>query len=414
MPVDWSGRYLVDPWNGSGLVDLKRYPQLAEYLHANADRLRQRHIAQKRPAAWYRTIDRVDHRLTDRPKLVLPDMKASAPPRPRRRQLLSAPQPLLRDLRGMGPRSTRWALALDVANLFVGCRPRQDAWWVLPISSAVHPDRSGCRSQTRSPRTSRSILGRCLSDGETVLAATSAAAAICTASSVGRAWASPRPRSSIAVLAIGENRGRDRPGSDRATDKRLWLQPIRDCKPAATTCISRRRGTAPRAGIRLRPSSWQQCLAFDATIASTAGRQDMTDAEKLSAVGRHLQNGKGDFFNDLLALLLENCSGIETFHRRRNIVPGLTARNDNLDGVDRVTAPIQLLLQAKMMGMVDMSTAHGRRNRGDWWSWNIDKRAKELVSIGIHLKGEDSPLAVPPRGSAPASGGPGGGDRRPG
>ena len=78
--VEWSGRYLVDPWNRSGLVDLERYPQLAEYLHANGDRLRQRHIAQKRPAAWYRTIDRVDHRLTSRPKLVLPDMKASAHP----------------------------------------------------------------------------------------------------------------------------------------------------------------------------------------------------------------------------------------------------------------------------------------------------------------------------------------------
>lgn len=78
--VDWAGRYLVNPWNGSGLVDLERYPRLAEYLHANGDRLRQRHIAQKRPAAWYRTIDRVDHRLTARPKLVLPDMKASAHP----------------------------------------------------------------------------------------------------------------------------------------------------------------------------------------------------------------------------------------------------------------------------------------------------------------------------------------------
>lgn len=78
--VDWSGRYLVDPWNGSGLVDLERYPRLAKYLHTNGDRLRKRHIAQKRPTAWYRTIDRVDHRLTDRRKLVLPDMKASAHP----------------------------------------------------------------------------------------------------------------------------------------------------------------------------------------------------------------------------------------------------------------------------------------------------------------------------------------------
>ena len=78
--VDWSGRYLVNPWNGSGLVDLERYPQLAEYLHDNGHRLRARHIAKQRPATWYRTIDRVDHGLTDRPKLVLPDMKATAHP----------------------------------------------------------------------------------------------------------------------------------------------------------------------------------------------------------------------------------------------------------------------------------------------------------------------------------------------
>lgn len=78
--VDWSGRYLVNPWSDSGLVDLEAYPRLAEYLHDHAHRLRARHIAKQRPATWYRTIDRVDHRLTDRPKLVLPDMKATAHP----------------------------------------------------------------------------------------------------------------------------------------------------------------------------------------------------------------------------------------------------------------------------------------------------------------------------------------------
>jgi adenine-specific DNA-methyltransferase len=78
--VDWSGRYLVNPWNGSGLVNLDRFPRLADYLHDNGHRLRARHIAKQRPATWYRTIDRVDHGLTNRPKLVLPDMKAAAHP----------------------------------------------------------------------------------------------------------------------------------------------------------------------------------------------------------------------------------------------------------------------------------------------------------------------------------------------
>jgi len=78
--VHWSGRYLVNPWDDHGLVDLDRHPRLADYLHAHRGRLRARHVAQRRPAAWYRTIDRVDHGLTERPKLVLPDMKAAAHP----------------------------------------------------------------------------------------------------------------------------------------------------------------------------------------------------------------------------------------------------------------------------------------------------------------------------------------------
>jgi adenine-specific DNA-methyltransferase len=78
--VAWSGRYLVDPWTGTGLVDLAAYPRLSGYLGANRRRLSARHIARRRPQAWYRTIDRVDHPLTRRAKLVVPDMKSAAHP----------------------------------------------------------------------------------------------------------------------------------------------------------------------------------------------------------------------------------------------------------------------------------------------------------------------------------------------
>lgn len=78
--ASWSGSYLVNPWNGSGLVDLDRYPRLAAYLDDNQRRLRLRHIAQARPATWYRTIDRVHQDLTGRPKLLIPDIKAAAHP----------------------------------------------------------------------------------------------------------------------------------------------------------------------------------------------------------------------------------------------------------------------------------------------------------------------------------------------
>src|SRR5690606_4606018 len=78
--VDWSGTYLVNPWDDHGLVDLDRYPRMAAYLNAHRARLGDRHIARQRPATWYRTIDRVNEGLTGRPKLVLPDMKAAAHP----------------------------------------------------------------------------------------------------------------------------------------------------------------------------------------------------------------------------------------------------------------------------------------------------------------------------------------------
>jgi adenine-specific DNA-methyltransferase len=77
---DWNGSYLVNPWNADGLVNLASYPGLRRHLEGNAGRLRARHVAKQRPSQWYRTIDRVDPYLLARPKLVLPDLKASAHP----------------------------------------------------------------------------------------------------------------------------------------------------------------------------------------------------------------------------------------------------------------------------------------------------------------------------------------------
>lgn len=81
---EWSGHYLVDPWmdkgSSGGLVDLNRYPRLRAYFEANRTQLRRRNIAGRRPRHWFRTIDRVDHGLTDRPKLLFPDMKMAMEP----------------------------------------------------------------------------------------------------------------------------------------------------------------------------------------------------------------------------------------------------------------------------------------------------------------------------------------------
>lgn len=71
----WSGHYLVDPWSTQGLVNLRDYPRLKTYLESHKDVLSRRHTARKNADGWYRTIDRVTHSLTSRPKLYVPDIK---------------------------------------------------------------------------------------------------------------------------------------------------------------------------------------------------------------------------------------------------------------------------------------------------------------------------------------------------
>jgi hypothetical protein len=77
----WSGHHLVDPWqNGKGLVDLSSYPLLQRYFEEHRNDLTRRNIAKRHAQDWYRTIDRVNHRLTTQNKLYFPDMKLVSNP----------------------------------------------------------------------------------------------------------------------------------------------------------------------------------------------------------------------------------------------------------------------------------------------------------------------------------------------
>lgn len=79
--IDWHGTYLVNPWSPEGnLVDLAHYPRMARYFTQHGVSLRKRYIAVKQPDRWYKTIDKVDHRLTSRSKLLFPDMKQTIHP----------------------------------------------------------------------------------------------------------------------------------------------------------------------------------------------------------------------------------------------------------------------------------------------------------------------------------------------
>ncbi|UOX90347.1 Eco57I restriction-modification methylase domain-containing protein [Amycolatopsis sp. FBCC-B4732] len=77
----WSGNYLVNPWDEEGgLVDLSRYPRLEDYYARNIDSLVGRHTAKSKPRQWYRTIDKVNNDLIAKPKLLIQDMRTTINP----------------------------------------------------------------------------------------------------------------------------------------------------------------------------------------------------------------------------------------------------------------------------------------------------------------------------------------------
>jgi hypothetical protein len=76
----WQGNYLINPWADDGsLVRLADYPRMAAYL-AKHPEIRARHVVKNAGDSWYRTIDKVHAKLTDKPKLLIQDMKANIHP----------------------------------------------------------------------------------------------------------------------------------------------------------------------------------------------------------------------------------------------------------------------------------------------------------------------------------------------
>lgn len=77
--VEWRGYGVINPFvDGGGLVKLDDYPRLARYLNARKDEIAKRHVAQKAPTNWFRTIDRIYPGLVAKPKLLIPDIKGEA------------------------------------------------------------------------------------------------------------------------------------------------------------------------------------------------------------------------------------------------------------------------------------------------------------------------------------------------
>lgn len=70
---------MINPFTDAGpLVDLAHFPRLRRHLDKHKAEIVGRHVAQKTPANWYRTIDRITPSLALRPKLLIPDIKGEA------------------------------------------------------------------------------------------------------------------------------------------------------------------------------------------------------------------------------------------------------------------------------------------------------------------------------------------------
>jgi len=127
---------------------------------------------------------------------------------------------------------------------------------------------------------------------------------------------------------------------------------------------------------------------FDANIAE--GTADMGD----------LQNGKGDFFNDLLALLLENCAQVKLYSR--SAVPGLIFPKHNLDVTYPNVGTIEFTLEAKAVGTPKHPGSPKAKSVGRAGSADLDKRIKEIGFKTIDLKAEFARLAAE-RGESPTT-----------
>jgi len=75
--IEWDGSYIINPYRGDKLCDLKEYPKLKAYFQKHKKQLQERHTAKKNPLKWYKTIDKIKPDLLSQPKLLLPDLATS-------------------------------------------------------------------------------------------------------------------------------------------------------------------------------------------------------------------------------------------------------------------------------------------------------------------------------------------------
>jgi hypothetical protein len=135
--------------------------------------------------------------------------------------------------------------------------------------------------------------------------------------------------------------------------------------------------------VGAKPSRWTQ---VENHFLEAMWSFDQAFATGLADQGDN-QNGKGDFFTDLIALILENCSGKEL--HGRGAVPGLIFPNHNLDTSYPKEGTVEVLIETKVAGAPKTPRNPQQKNpRGRAGSADLDKRVKEAGLKTIDLKAE--------------------------
>lgn len=151
--------------------------------------------------------------------------------------------------------------------------------------------------------------------------------------------------------------------------------------------VATSRGCAPllqaySKAVALKPKNWSGVEEF---FLRGMEAFDSNVATGLAVMG-DLQNGKGDFLNDLLALILENCAQVQLYSRGE--VPGLIFPRHNLDVSYPSEGVIEFILEAKAVGTPKHPGSPKEREIGRSGSADLDKRIKEIAFKTIDLKAE--------------------------
>ena len=135
--------------------------------------------------------------------------------------------------------------------------------------------------------------------------------------------------------------------------------------------------------VATKPSRWTQ---VEDRFLSAMWDFDQGFAVGLADQGDN-QNGKGDFFTDLMALLLENCSGKELYGRGK--VPGLIFPRHHLDTSYPPMGTVEILIETKAAGAPKSVRNPKQKNpKGRPGNTDLPKRLKEAVFKTIDLKAE--------------------------